>query len=342
MPILLCLLLAGCVTEPDQPPVASPDVTSLATLAEAAARATVQAEHERAIAQTQRAKVAADLETAAKANQGNPDGPPKATTGDAIKMAKANNGHAQADPAQLLIGEKIARANAEGRASEAAATRDAAIGEAASAAAELAAVQSEADASRSDLSAKITAKDAELAKQKTASEESIKRIQAAHVAALAKIKAENTRSQQEWLNRFGVTFAALAVIAVLAGFFIGAAGRFLLASGVFALASPMCFGLSQIVGEPWFRWAVLGCIAVVVLIFLAVSWAHSERKEQAAIAETLVPTLDEAKAAATPEQQAVLQDTIFSRLSDAKTGMRPKVKASVHRIRANIKAKSKP
>jgi TM2 domain-containing membrane protein YozV len=334
------LLLSGCVTEQPQKYVVADPAVDLTELSATAADAKLKAEHERELAEKQRQRVAANLDTADTANRGNPDGAPKATTADAIRLAKANNGDAKPDPEQLLIGERIARANAEGKSEEARRLVTDATGAAQAANAELAAVTARAKASQDALKAIIEAKGKELADLKAKAKQDLTDIIAAYDKKLDEVRSENIREQQTWLNRGAVALASLAAILVVAGLFIGSLSRLAAAAGFCMLCSCIAFGLSQIVGESWYKWAVIGAIVLIILFFIAMSWAHAERKEQAKVAEVLVPKLDQAKANASKEEQATLDALVFDPLSSKQAGMAAKVKATVHRIRATQKEKS--
>jgi len=334
---LFVLALAGCSTIPEPTVVAPSDLSDLTAQA---AQASEQAERERALNSRQREKVAANLETAETANAQNPDGAPKSTTADAIRLAKANNGEAKPDPEQLLIGERIARAHAEGKAAEASKLVADSIEKAAEANAELSATRAKAKLDQDKLSSAISAKDKELATLKEKAKQDLASIIAKYEAQIAKERVENVREQQSYLNMGAIGLAGLAAILLAAGWFMGSVRKLAVGAGFCFMCSIVAFGLSQLVGESWYKWAILIGIVLVILYCLAVGWAHAERKEQAKVAEKVVPVLDEGYEDADEEQKKVLDELIFNPLSDKDTGMAAKIKATVHRLRANAKEKA--
>jgi hypothetical protein len=339
--LALLLLLSGCITEQPQKPVVAAPTIDLTVITNAAADAKIKAERERELADKQRQRVAANLDTADTANRGNPDGAPKATTSDAIQLAKVNNGNAQPDPEQLLVGERIARANAEGKAEEAKRLVSDATGQAQQATTELASLRASAQAAQDALSATIQAKDKELeaAKKKAASD--LQKLIDMYEQRIAKEKAVNVREQQVGLNRFAAVCLALAVIGIGVGFYLKILANLAPISGLLFLSSCLSFGLSQVVGEPWFKWAMVACICVVGIYILILSWAHAERKKEADVALPLVKQLDAGYEAATDEQKAALDATVFDPLSSKTSGMEKTVKATVLRIKANLKESAK-
>ena len=107
-------------------------------------------------------------------------------------------------------------------------------------------------------------------------------------------------------------------------------------------ASLACFGLAQIVGQQWFKWAILGLF--VVLLGIAVWWAYrkyqdgrlmeatrSKTEKLSRVVANVVPVLDRAYEDADDALKQVLDAKIFSKLS---TAMDKADKVVVHEVRA--------
>lgn len=170
----------------------------------------------------------------------------------------------------------------------------------------------------------------------------------ANEAALAKARDEARggvlRSQVAWLNRIGFGCMAVAIGSLGVGLAIGGVaairrvGPLAVVAGVGAL---LCFGTAQIVGAPWFLWAVGGVLLVLVTWFAVWAWKHQKRGDLAAelaarsakvaaVAKTAVPVWDAAYEDATSEIKAWLDANVFDRLSSM---MNRDEKATVHEIR---------
>lgn len=167
-------------------------------------------------------------------------------------------------------------------------------------------------------------------------------------AALAKARDEARngvlRSQVAWLNRIGFGCMAVAIGSLGIGLAIGGVaairrvGPLAVVSGVGAL---ICFGTAQIVGAPWFLWAVGAVMLVLATWFAVWAWKHQKRGDLAAelatrtgkvaaVAKTAVPVLDAAYEQADEATRRWLDAHVFDRLSSA---MNRDERATVHEIR---------
>ena len=174
------------------------------------------------------------------------------------------------------------------------------------------------------------------------------RNRVANEAALAKARDEARngvlRGQVTWLNRIGFGCMAVAIGSLGIGLAIGGVaairrvGPLAVVAGVGAL---LCFGTAQIVGAPWFLWAVGGVLLVLVTWFAIWAWKHQKRGDLAAelatrtakvaaVAKTAVPVLDAAYEQADEATRRWLDAKIFDRLSSL---MNREEKATVHEIR---------
>lgn len=170
-------------------------------------------------------------------------------------------------------------------------------------------------------------------------------------AALSKARDEARngvlRSQVAWLNRIGFGCMAVAIAAVGIGLAVGGitalrrVGPLAVVAGVGAL---LCFGTAQIVGAPWFLWAVGGVLLVLVTWFAVWAWKHQKRGDLAAelatrtgkvaaVAKTVVPVLDAAYEQADETTRRWLDAHVFDRLSSL---MNREEKATVHEIRKEV------
>jgi hypothetical protein len=279
------------------------------------------------------ASVAANVETARKANGTQPESPARATVEGELSLAAMRLDSAPS-PTELLAGEQRARALAEGRTEEARMLYAQAISEATQEARARAKAET-------DLQAAIAAQ----AKAAEQYQRDLAALKADQVAKLEAARNEVMRDQVRWLNRASAACAALALSAIglclaFGGFAaLRIAGPFAGLCGFAALAS---FGLAQIVGAWWFKWAALGGCAIVAAAAAAWIWKHyktGDLREQAeskaarygTALKQIVPVLDDAYEHAEASAKEVLDKLIFSRLSSA---MNTSEKATIHKVRA--------
>lgn len=330
--VLLMLALAGC-PKPDAAKPASAmggDVAAAATAANSAATSADNAEADRL------SRLRANVDAAAAAP--NIEAAPVAI--NELTVAQGRLSDITPDPQeQAAAAERRALVEA-GRAEEArqnalaaaeAGRRDAAL------IVELRATTARLAAERDKLTAELIAQ--------------AERNRIANEVALAKARDEARndvlRSQVAWLNRIGFGCMAVAIGAVGIGLAVGGitalrrVGPLAVVAGVGAL---LCFGTAQIVGAPWFLWAVGGVLLVLVTWFAVWAWKHQKRGDLAselatrtgkvaAVAKTAVPVLDAAYEQADETTRRWLDAHVFDRLSSL---MNRDEKATVHEIRREV------
>ena len=324
--IIACLMLSGCWLSKDNPKPVAP----------AAALNTAVIEQEAKSAQI-RAEVAANVETARKANSTQVDGPAKGTVEGELSLA-AKRLDATPDPIELLAGEQRARAMLEGRVDEARKLYDQASIKATEEAKE-----------RAKLEANLKTALEDHAKLEAQYQRELASLKAGYEKQIDTARNEVMRDQVKWLNRSGAACAAVAIgaLALCLGFggiaALRVAGPF---AAIAAVGSLVCFGLAQIVGQWWFKWAVLSLAVAAIAVVGAWLWRHARQgnlKEEAksradrysAVLKQVIPVLDEAYDRAQGETKAAL-DSIFSHIGNK---MNSDQKAVVHEVRAEIKAK---
>lgn len=303
---LAFFLLPGCKTTPPSPPPAN--VPSAAALDSAA--------------RDQQSKAAAAVAAATTANEQNPAGPPQAAVRGELTVASAHlPAPTEADRAAALTRVNLA-------------------------------LTGQLTAAQQQWSAAVTAADAlrarvaELertvaAERETAARELQRRLNEAEERTRNQVRT----AQVAALNRWGAYLTGAAVLALgLAAVFGSFAGVRTVGplAGLAFLAGLACFGIAQIVGQPWFMWAVL---AVVALGFGLCAWWVVAKYRAGVLAEKLaaratklngalrsvVPVLDAAYDEADATARDLLDRTVFSRLSAA---MDREQKQTVHEIRA--------
>jgi hypothetical protein len=171
------------------------------------------------------------------------------------------------------------------------------------------------------------------------------RIQAAEDESRNKVALEQAKALNGWgAGLTGAAMLTLALCAVFGGIVaLRAVGPFAAVVGLCGLA---CFGLAQVVSQWWFKWAVLG---VVALVGAVIAWwvikkyrasvlgeAASKKAAQLKSALTeIVPVLDDAYDNADAAGAKFMDEMIFAKLS--KERMDESDKAVVHEIRNDIK-----
>lgn len=349
------LYFAGCasVAEPNVPhvvvaPTGPATSAEIVALSEQIARLKESFKLQTSLSQT----AAGAVWAAAEANSHNPAGLPKEATAaqldeaaralpaatDAQKLEKANQN------ARILAGELAAvRLEMGQKASEIdqlKADKAASDNRVAELASQLAGVSAAGLKERTEAAAKL---------QSQFNSFSVEIEKANQRTKEAKDEARNqvAREQVAWLNRTAAGCAAAAVAVVgLAAFFGGLAA--IRAAAPFAalllLASLTSFGLAQIVGAWWFKWAALS--ATGIGFGLCAWWAvkhyqlgtlQSDTKEKAAkltgILHQTVPVLDEAYNKASADVKSFMDEHIFSQLNSR---MDAATKAAVHEVRAEV------
>jgi len=337
--VLTILVLAGCKTTP----VVTPPVAVVAPTGPATSAQIIALEQQIATQNDLLQRASGAVYGAKDANLHNPDGLPK----DAVEaqLSEATSALPPPTTEQMLAKEQQNSRILAG---------------------ELAAVKAEMGQAMDEnkaLRAQVVAKADELAVLKTAAEkeraEAAKKLQAqfddftkkvAHANAAAAKAADDARNQVmlgqvAWLNRAAAACAGVAIVSIgLATVFGGIAGLRVVAplAAICGIASLSCFGLAQIVGQWWFKWAILGSVGAMLGVCGWWVWAHykdgtlkesakaKSAKLQSALT-TIIPVLDEAYDHAEDSVKAAMDKLIFSRLSAV---MDKTDKATVHEVRA--------
>lgn len=305
--LLLVVVLTGCnSTRPPAPPPA--DVPSAPAL-DAAAR-------------DQQSKAAAAVAAATTANEQNPPGAPQAAVRGELTVAAA---HLPA-PSDEDRAAALTRANL------------ALSGQLASAQQQWTAATAAADTLRARIAELERTVQAE---RETAARELARRLSEAEERTRHQVRQAQVAALNRWgAYLTGASLLALGLAAVF-GSFAGLRTVGPLAALAF-LGGLACFGIAQIVGQPWFMWAVL---ATVALGFGLCAWWVVAKYRAGVLAEKLaaradklngalravVPVLDQAYDEADATVRDLLDRTIFSRLSAA---MDRQQKQTVHEIRA--------
>lgn len=350
-------LLAGCESTPKTPPV-KPEGRDAAVSAAGAKTDAATANADGRADDAQRrtgellSKLKSNVVSARAANQGNPDGAPRTKVEGELGVAEGRLGEVQADPVELAAAAQRDLLVEQGRAAEARAAYDRAAAEARDQAAELARAQEDAraarlerDAARAQEKAALADFERRLEENRLANQRALDALQARHQRELDEAHQQVLRDQVKWLNRAAAGCAGAAVLSFgLAVAFGGLAAMRLVGpfSAVLGFGALVCFGLAQIVGLWWFKWAILA----VVLVALGVcAWWVLKKQHEGTLKQKLegkasslqglltqvIPVLDKAYENAEASGKELLDRTIFQPLSST---MNREEKALVHNLRA--------
>lgn len=277
---LALLVLGGCPIVP-RTPATSANVLGPAASAANEVKAKVSAAE--VVAGAARARVAANLINAQKANAGNAEGPSKATVDDEVGLGLKNNGNVQPDPTELLAGEQRLRLRAEGREKEALKLSQ----ESALKAEEAILAKTIADAVRDTAIAEqgqvleAAQKLIEASNLKHASEQSeLDRRHKAELASLqAKIDAKDLSFLTYVLGGIGGLCILGAIGIAVASFYspLGFNPHNIGIAALLVVSAFGCFGLVRFLSHPWIPHVVGGvCLACIVVAF--VLWFQNWRK----------------------------------------------------------------
>lgn len=297
-------------------------------------------------------KLKANVAGARAANQGNPDGAPKAKVEGELGVAEGRLEGVAADPVEAAEVARRTLLEEQGRSAEARAAYQKATEDAKGQAAEVARAKAEADQARLDRDAARAAEKAalesfqrQLEDNRRANQKALDELEARHRRELDDAHQQVLKDQVAWLNRAAAGCAALAVLSFgLAAAFGGLASLRLVGpfSAILGFAALCCFGLAQVVGQWWFKWAILGVVALA--LGLAAWWVLRKQREGTLKADLedkagslqgllrqVVPVLDRAYETADAAGKELLDRTIFQPLSST---MDREEKALVHNLRA--------
>lgn len=367
--ILLCALLStflltGCITWPWKKPVeggaAKPGTVLAVNNATARSNATgamadtAQSNLDHAKQDTDSrtqdilSKTRANIIVARENNQGNVDGPPKQKTEQELAIADSRLQDIEPNKKELEDGKSRNSLIDQGRIQEARAATQTAI-----------------DQAKADAIALADAKRAVdvLAKER---DEAVKARDAANLARDAAVKTYTDQAEKNKLdfdkrldderNRVRLEQArnlnwAAVISLALFGLGLGFGGLpGLQKTWPFGIIGILCFGLAQIVSQPWFMYACLAVVAIIV--GLAIFWVvkhhqlgtlRQDAQQEAArfkeVLDSMVPILDEAYEKAEASGKELLDKSIFQPLS---TLMNRDEKALVHSIRADVQLSKTP
>lgn len=297
-------------------------------------------------------KLKSNVVSARAANQGNPEGAPRAKVDGELGVAEGRLEGVQADPVELAAAAQRDLLVEQGRSAEARAAYDRAAREARGQAAELARAQQEAaqarlerDAARAQEKAALADFERRLEENRLANQRARDELEARHRRQLDEAAQQVLRDQVAWLNRSAAACAALAVLSFgLAAAFGGLASLRLVGpfSAILGLGALVCFGLAQIVGQWWIKWAIL---AAVLLVLGLVAWWVLKKQREGTLKQKLegraaslqglltqvIPVLDKAYEGAEQSGKELLDRTIFEHLSKL---MNREEKALIHQLRA--------
>lgn len=350
---IIITALAGCDSTPKPPPsVVVPAMGPKTDEQIAALKATTDAlKSENAELRALSQNAAGSVFGAKDANQSNPDGLPKEAT--AAQLIEAESALPSPTAEQKLLKQQQNVDILTGQLAKVKAEMGQQISENERLKLSLsAAEQRAADAEKRELQATIAAeKERKEAAQKLQRiiDGYAKRLEDAEKAARDKVANEQAKEFTLW----GRWLTGAAVLAAgLAGVFGGIAGLRTVGplAGLALVCGLACFGLAQIVSQEWFKWAVLGLVA---LVFGFCAWWAISKYKQGVLKEKLeakaakatgllkeiVPVLDDAYDNAAQQGKELMDLTIFSRLKDSLT---KEQRAVIHEVRAENAAEKAP
>lgn len=269
--ILACLLLlASCktqqpVTPPANPTVLAPVVVAVDEAAQAAAAvAKAQAERD--------SKLAASMEVVDRQNKAAPKSPQQIIIEAEITFSLRLLGSVAVSPEDRAAAAERETLFAQGRADEARKLYADASAKADALNSQIAAANAQRDAALARASEEITKAAQALAAQQAQHLADMKAKDAAHKNALDALRNEMNnqvmRDQVAWFNRIGAGCEGAAILIVGLCFAFGglvALRKFGPIALFLGVAGLLCFGLAQIVGLWWFKWAVLSAVLVAVV-----------------------------------------------------------------------------
>lgn len=275
--LLVVSLLGGCRGNPVV--VAPTDTTALSPVgnaadeakAAAAAAATAQAERD--------SRLAASTEVVGRQNEAAPESPQKPVIAAEVGLMQRTLAvsPSDADRAAALERESLMLT---GKLSEAAKHYADASAKADILNSQIAKANEQRDAALARLDAAIVAAEKQLAAQQAKHLADMAKLKAANDKALEEARSEVMRDQVAWLNRSGAACEAAAILVIGIGFFFGGLAT-LRKLGPIALflgfCGLCCFGLAQIVGAAWFKWAILSIVSIVA-VWVAV-WLYRHYRQ---------------------------------------------------------------
>lgn len=278
------------------------------TAAEAARIAAADAESKRL------AKLKANMEGAQRNNVDNPEGPAKEKTANSLGIGLARLEGVQTDQEEAAAEQARAALIDQGKVVEARKARQEAESSARDQAVEIGELRQKVVEAEQREATAIAAR--KVAEQKVIDlaeshriemDELIKKKDRERDEAVAAAENKVMQDQVMWLNRSGAACIGVAVIIGAACMWFGGgllgirkAGQFI---GIFAFGGLCCFGLAQIVGLWWFKWAILLAVSGVALWIGIWTWRHAKKNDLAeqaqakaaqfgSVCTAVVPALD--------------------------------------------------
>lgn len=342
--VVVGLMLSGC--EPHGVPVAPASVTVLAPINEQAEALRVAAEQAAKVQADRDSKLGASAEVIARQNEQSPPSPQKPVIAAEAGLLQRILGVAPSPEDRASAAERETLM-LSGKLSQASQLYQDASKRADELNAQIAAAFAQRDMAMSQLSSAIEGAKRDLAAQQAKHDADMVALKAEYQKQIEAARNEVMRQQVAWFNRIGAGCEALGIAAVGLAFFFGgllALRKVAPVSAFLGVAGLLCFGLAQIIGLPWFKWACLGSVAVVVAwvgVWLYRHYKQGDLKQEAdvrlgkvtATLGAVVPVLDQAYENADQTVRDLLDKTIFNRLSDVMKSI-PEAKATIHEIRS--------
>lgn len=285
--IIALLFLPACktvkpVTPPANPTVLAPVVVAVDEAAQAAAAAAkAQAERD--------SKLVASMEVVDRQNKAAPKSPQQIIIEAEITFSLRLLGSVAVSPEDRAAAAERETLFAQGRADEARKLYADASAKADALNAQIAAANAQRDAALARASEEITKAAQALAAQQAKHLADMEKLQTAHRQDLADARSEVLRDQVAWFNRIGAGCEAAALLIVAGCFFFGglvALRKFGPIALFLGVAGLLCFGMAQIVGLPWFKWACLAAVLIVVVWVGVFLYRHYKQGDLKAEVET--------------------------------------------------------
>ena len=338
------LMLSGC--EPHGVPVAPASVTVLTPINDQAEALRVAAKQAAQAQAARDSKLGASAEVIARQNEQAPASPQKPVIAAEAGLLQRILGVAPSPEDRASAAERETLM-LSGKLSQASQLYQDASKRADELNAQIAAAFAQRDMAMSQLSSAIEGAKHDLATQQAKHDADMVALKAEYQKQIEAAHNEVMRQQVAWFNRIGAGCEALAIAAIGLAFFFGgllALRKVAPVSAFLSVSGLLCFGLAQIIGLPWFKWACLGSVAIVVAwvgVWLYRHYKQGDLKQEAdarlgkvtATLGAVVPVLDQAYENADQTVRDLLDKTIFNRLSDVMKSI-PEAKATIHEIRA--------
>lgn len=343
--LLSCSLLlsSGCKLwpfgdDPVQPGGRAAEATQLGTAVSAEDEAKRKADEAAAELERQNKKLLSELKSnvvfAREANQSNPIGNPKTVVEGELSIAEGRLSGVEADALELAAARARELLVEQGRTAEARTAYEKAAQKGEQQAKEL-------EAARIETARANQERDDARAATLSAIQEYTKKMEENQVEFDKKLKAAQDKVAADQIRALNIAGAACLVLLGLGVGFGGPAG--LKMTWPFGVIALMCFGLAQILGLWWFKWAILAAVLIVLAVVGWWVWNQFKLgtlKEKAtekatafnSLLQQVIPVLDKAYENAEQSGRELLDKTVFEPLSKK---MNREEKSLIHTLRAN-------